>query len=664
MENYLLKYEKYIKNYESMRYKIYETELEKNKEYKIDSEKYLREKERFFENTKNNFLFIPTEYLNMPEILSLLNLKFKTLTKNLKLSEKKIIPINIKDDIVYYGEKNVIFVPLINTKPDYDLTYVFYDLFDNVPSLISNRTKNVNYLSLQVFGPEEIKDKKINIPTDIFGVIEKYRKNKLLYVNNDYDLLIKPIYFGEKLEWDGIKYVNDINFKVNVSIGDFFNREVLNELLNNNKKYFLIESRAKVYVNYKDILNIKMNKIYLLYELYIIMKKLEQNGCLLFPMRIFHNELVEILYLYSKLFNYFEIYYSGIRDSYYCILFDFKGEDKKYSDYLKKNIIDKMNDIMAKEKVEKNFEPNKFQGELDFDDLIDNNEMKLFKKKIAYTTEIFLCKDELRNDIVDLGIKIYNDLDKNGKEYFLKRLKDINISFSLNFVKKYNWEINSYYTTEGTNKKEIMMANMDDFKFSFPSKLEINGKIVKPDLNKVKYSLESLYSFTPYNEAEQTVYLIAEFLKINVKDLKELVITDGTTNVGGNMIAFCKYFKFVNGVEIESTHVDYLKNNLELYGLKNYSIINGDYTKEYDKLEQDIVFLDPPWGGVLYKYYDRIDLYLSGIDISEIINKIKTKHIILKVPKNYNTLNLQLNVDFNYAIIYKLRRYLLIMIKK
>lgn len=666
MENYLLKYENYIKYFKSKSYKIGEIELNKKKNYEINTNKFLQEKERYYSNLRNIFLFIPTEYLNMQDIIALLNMKYKTYTKNIKLSGGKMIPVKIKDEIIYYGEKDNMFVPLINSKLDYDLTYVYYDLFDNISSLISNRTKKVNYLSMQIFGPVEIINNKINIYTDIFTVIEKYRKNKLLYINNEYDLIVKPIFFGENLEWDGIKLDNDVNYKINIKIGDYFNNEFLEELIENDKKYFLIESREKTHILYTDSKNIKMNKLYLLYELYIIMNKLEENGCLIFPMRIYHEELIEVLYLYNLLFGYFEVYYSGIRDSYYCVFIDYKGEDKKLNNYLKKNIVEKINKIMSKEKIEKNFEIDKFDGEIKLDKIIEKNSKDYitFKNKISFLSDKFLDKDELLNNITELGIKIYNELDEKRREYFLKRVREINIRFSLEYVKKYNWGINSYYLTEGLNKKKIINMNSENFKFTFPKELEINGKMVKPDLKKVKYSLESLYSFTPYNEAEKTVFLMAKFLKKNVNEFKNMVITDGTTNVGGNMIAFCKYFKFVNGVEIEDIHVDYLKNNLELYGFKNYNVINGDYTKEYDKLEQDVVFLDPPWGGVLYKYYDRIGLYLSGIEVSEIIQKLKTKYIILKAPMNYDTLNLQLNVDFNYAIIYKLRRYLLIMIEK
>jgi hypothetical protein len=57
-----------------------------------------------------------------------------------------------------------------------------------------------------------------------------------------------------------------------------------------------------------------------------------------------------------------------------------------------------------------------------------------------------------------------------------------------------------------------------------------------------------------------------------------------------------------------------------------------------NKLEQDVIYIDAPWGGSDYKTKTEIDLYISNNEISDIYRlfKDKCKIVIFKVPYNYN----------------------------
>jgi len=118
----------------------------------------------------------------------------------------------------------------------------------------------------------------------------------------------------------------------------------------------------------------------------------------------------------------------------------------------------------------------------------------------------------------------------------------------------------------------------------------------------------------------------------------DLTITDGTANVGGNVISFANMFEKVNAVEIDRTNFKALENNILAYELQNVDVFHGDYTKMLLSLKQDVVFLDPQWGGVGYKQHKQLDLSLGGKDGSywcRLLLKGKlTKLIVLKVPKN------------------------------
>jgi 16S rRNA G966 N2-methylase RsmD len=107
------------------------------------------------------------------------------------------------------------------------------------------------------------------------------------------------------------------------------------------------------------------------------------------------------------------------------------------------------------------------------------------------------------------------------------------------------------------------------------------------------------------------------------------------------MISFIKYFKFVIGIEFDKVRYKILKENLEKYSKKNYQLLCGDATKyplnSTQSINDDVYFIDPPWGGPEYKNNPNIQLYLSNIKLEDFIKTIpKGKLIILKLPFNYN----------------------------
>tara|TARA_B110000208_G_C11796388_1_gene439796 strand:- start:709 stop:1530 length:822 start_codon:yes stop_codon:yes gene_type:complete len=178
----------------------------------------------------------------------------------------------------------------------------------------------------------------------------------------------------------------------------------------------------------------------------------------------------------------------------------------------------------------------------------------------------------------------------------------------------------------------------------------------------IKLSINSYYSISNYNDAK----IITKHI-YNIYNKKNIVITDATANIGGNTISFSLYnFKTINAVEYNAKTFRNLINNIKCYNLKNVKFFNNDYTLIYKKLKQDVVFLDPPWGGKNYKEKKNIDLYLSSINVVDIINYLyfnsNTTCIILKIPFNFNINYLKKYIkNFN---IYRLLKYNIIIIKK
>lgn len=140
--------------------------------------------------------------------------------------------------------------------------------------------------------------------------------------------------------------------------------------------------------------------------------------------------------------------------------------------------------------------------------------------------------------------------------------------------------------------------------------------------------------------------------------LSKLVITDMTAGVGGNVLNFAKYFRYVNAIEIDTRKYKCLVNNINIYEFKNVNYYNTDsydFLINKDNINQDIIFFDPPWGGKKYKFYNNIRLIFDNTlyiknqkydadiyeySIEQVIIKIleKVKMVVLKLPNNYDFL--------------------------
>jgi 16S rRNA G966 N2-methylase RsmD len=210
----------------------------------------------------------------------------------------------------------------------------------------------------------------------------------------------------------------------------------------------------------------------------------------------------------------------------------------------------------------------------------------------------------------------------------------------------------------------------------FPTLSDHNYKKLKID-----YDFASL--MTPYPISKEISELIIfslnnitidrinpdEWNSIDAKEkASELVITDMTAGVGGNILSFCEVFNYVNAIELNSTHYDYLVNNIKLYHYKNANTYFGnsiDFVINYGHLKQDIVFIDPPWGGQSYSDHASLHLKLGDYTMDELVNKLLNdklcKMVVLKLPINYNQVEFCNNVKYKTSI-HQLKKMLIFII--
>ena len=119
--------------------------------------------------------------------------------------------------------------------------------------------------------------------------------------------------------------------------------------------------------------------------------------------------------------------------------------------------------------------------------------------------------------------------------------------------------------------------------------------------------------------------------------MKQLVITEMTAGVGGNILNFAKYFKYVNAIELDQLRYKYLSKNVQLYELNNVNCYQDDSIHlllENNDLVQDIIFFDSPWGGKNYKLYANLRLTFGNFSVENICQMLfqrdHNKMIVLK----------------------------------
>ena len=165
---------------------------------------------------------------------------------------------------------------------------------------------------------------------------------------------------------------------------------------------------------------------------------------------------------------------------------------------------------------------------------------------------------------------------------------------------------------------------------------------------KLKIDKESIYYISIRKHAEQISTIIENYINKLGYESKDITITDATAGVGGNTISFGKTFKNVNAIEINHKRFEYLKNNLNIYNLKNIKVYEGDCIKIIDKIKyQDVIFIDPPWGGKKYKKFYKLKLFLSNVSLEKLCKIMMNKKtmismpklIVLKLPINYDLTN-------------------------
>lgn len=153
--------------------------------------------------------------------------------------------------------------------------------------------------------------------------------------------------------------------------------------------------------------------------------------------------------------------------------------------------------------------------------------------------------------------------------------------------------------------------------------------------SKLKMTPEGEYSITKRKDGET----LLKYMKSVLKTTKDKHITDLTGNVGGDTILFGMHFKKVDSIEMNPENFEALKNNVEVFGLKNVTLHHGDSTKLYN-WKTDVLYIDAPWGGPDYKEKAELDMYLGDKRVDEFVKEVlarenRPEYVFMKVPRNF-----------------------------
>ncbi len=502
----------------------------------------------------------------------------------------------------------------------FNIIYELNNLQDNLKILfVYNIKKNIimnKEFKMLKYIDNILKDN--NIDNEIHYYIEKKSLNELNDLNElNYDYnnknennlyTLKNNNINEDINDNEIyKKIDKLKNKRNIELysKNQFDFDFINNIDNNNKKDIIIINLNENDINNMDIL---IEKIF--YYLY----HLNENGDMWLNINYFSNDylFIEFIYILSIFFEKIvfkknDVYVNDINSG----IFIFKKF--KNINFLNKIYEGLKTQIMIMRVHNKEIENKNIKD-------LKNKKISGFIKKYKINKYFIKFIDKIYNEIEKNLINYYKKIEFIHEKLFIKKIDEKFYNY-FNFISKtcLEWcKNNNFLIEDGYENKIQRNFTSDYFKFKlFPKEKGV-------DIKRISLTYESVYSVSSSEEAEETSLLILKYFP------KVKTILDATSNVGGNTINFAKYFEKVYSIEIDDETYNALKKNVELYFRKNVLTIKGDYTLLKDNYKTDLVFFDPPWGGIYYKINDKIDMFLSNINIVNIL----PNNFILKAPMN------------------------------
>jgi 16S rRNA G966 N2-methylase RsmD len=500
------------------------------------------------------------------------------------------------------------------------------------------------------------KNKKISIKNKIKNYIDFFINNlinwKIIFDRNINLIEDKKIIDSKKIIYNNIS----INKKYLINYQNF--------LLIKNKEYLIKYKENIPIVNNENYISLWFKDIFYKYEL-INKDYVEKN--ILIKCGNMNNKIIE------KFINKDSTYINKKNIKNNLIITNLLDEFIKYEESLIKggNLVfsTTIEIYLNNQKEIKNIIEKFYKCIIEKTFIGNNNSINIilfgFNKNIGniksynYFENIFIKNIIKDINIFNKKVNIINFFENNINyfDYFFRKVNKNNIKKCIKYVLDNKYLILSKEYESDDNIKLKLITDNKMKKYLFPNEINI-------DFNKLIVYNVSLYSVTLPKDADFISFNILKTYKEKFKNINP-IITDCTSNIGGNILSFSKYFKKVNSIEMNKKNYNALINNCKnVYGRKNIFFYNSDCLEQIKKINQNIIFLDPPWGGIAYSLKDNIQLKLGNNLVENIIdNFFKKKYadlIVLKCPSNINIKN-YINL-FKYINIIKIKNYLILLI--
>ncbi|EQC36406.1 hypothetical protein SDRG_05863 [Saprolegnia diclina VS20] len=143
------------------------------------------------------------------------------------------------------------------------------------------------------------------------------------------------------------------------------------------------------------------------------------------------------------------------------------------------------------------------------------------------------------------------------------------------------------------------------------------------------------------------------------------VITDATACVGGNTASFCTFFRYVQAVEIDPTRFRMLVHNMHgVLTFVNIQCYCASYVDVAEQFLQDVVFIDPPWGGPEYRSRSTVDLHLGETPLADLCERLvgRTQYVVIKVPQNFDIERFTYRVSGTVSYITHFRKMAMVVL--
>ena len=151
----------------------------------------------------------------------------------------------------------------------------------------------------------------------------------------------------------------------------------------------------------------------------------------------------------------------------------------------------------------------------------------------------------------------------------------------------------------------VEFSDINDEYIYFPKISPFNKLVVRDYL----FTDVSLYSSADERHSIETANLLLNYY--SKQELKKSSLIEASSCIGGNTWGFNTLIDNVTAIEIDDNNYTSLVHNMKTLGA-NVNTIKDNFIKVKDTGKWDIVFYDPPWGGVNYKNEPQVGYSYNG----------------------------------------------------